>query len=216
MADTTDSTTPWQSLIDYCIGRAEGIPHDDANVRLQNAVRSTVADICAGRLAACWFDAKGERHVGPPRMCLPVYDFYSDTIVDTAGNGTAYRVRVCEHRSEAVKSAAAPVALLAAPEPDCQPALFDEPADKATEALPVDSSPVNGAAQQWPWITKPQQIRRTSSIARCRNDLEKHFEPDEILDLEAPEVEKKLDEKGLGYSRPTIKRALMRKTDRLT
>jgi hypothetical protein len=43
-----------------------------------------------------------------------------------------------------------------------------------------------------------------------------HFQPDDILALEAaPEIEAKLNEKGCGYNRATIKRALMRKRDRL-
>jgi hypothetical protein len=84
------------------------------------------------------------------------------------------------------------------------------------EETDAASVPVKAAVPlQWPWIARPDPVRPTSQVARCRRDFEEHFQPNDIFDLEAPEIETKLAEKGRNYSRATIKRALMRKTDRV-
>jgi hypothetical protein len=86
---------------------------------------------------------------------------------------------------------------------------------EGTEKAVTASSELK-APLQWPWLVTLDRTRPTSRRAQCRRDLEKYFQPDEILHLEAPEIQKKLN--GLPgpnhhYELLTIKRALMRRKD---
>jgi hypothetical protein len=225
MADDADDTTLWIPFIDLCIERAAGIPITDPVTRLREAEQLTLGRICRRELEISWLDVNGCRHTGLPNGWVGIgarYDPYRDAIVEQFPFGGAlYQPRVRERRQ-------------------CKPA---NPVDTSTmcerasepAALPVNSAPgsddlaegtlittdrvdtasltVSVTPRRWPWIVTPDSVRPTSHQARCRKDLEEHFQPDDILVLTAPKIQKKLEELGPDhhYELPTIKRATMRK-----
>jgi hypothetical protein len=60
----------------------------------------------------------------------------------------------------------------------------------------------------------PRPVDSTSVVWRCREFLEQHFQPGDIINLTVPEIREQLKGKGRdAYERSTILRALLRKRD---
>jgi hypothetical protein len=71
--------------------------------------------------------------------------------------------------------------------------------------------------RRWPWDERPDSYSyssRTTKVARCRKDLKRLFQPDDILDFGVQDILNKLDERGCKYGYTTVSRAMQRKNDR--
>jgi hypothetical protein len=239
MADTvSDDSTGWVSFFNYCLERAKKMTpaKSDIRERLRSAVWETFWALHRYELEMRWYDDRGRERTGPLLMTTPVYVVSEDMIMDWSGDfGNAYRVRVRKRRRRGpVNRAADTTGELDAKPPTIDPTLrsdkasvgFDtrgeishvaksEPSDatEVSDAVPVIDSTKAPVPLQWPWEVKPDRVRPTSPRARCREDLARNFQPNEILHLEVPEVEAALVGKGCHYDDTTIQRALLRKQD---
>jgi hypothetical protein len=223
VADTAShDNTGWTPFLDYCIERADKIPISDPVARMQEAERLVLEQVLRGELEIRWYDVDGRGKTGLPGGVFGFgirYDSYRDAIFEPLPitKRVLYRPQVRRRKKTANTLTAKPAVESPAPlteptpESDHKPNVPDRPANEAMDTLPTGSA----KTAQWPWEVTPDEVGETTQVARCRNDLAKHFQPSEILRLNTPEVKAELAKKSCGYDDTTIRRALLRKKDRM-
>ena len=70
--------------------------------------------------------------------------------------------------------------------------------------------------RRWPWDERRDSYSDSlrTKVARCRKDLKRLFQPDDILDFGVQDILDKLAERGCQYRYTTVSRAMQRKNDR--